>query len=209
MRHQKGKIFLANNKMFKAEASLYFPNLQGITLEGNEIKDTTQVREGIVSIVTVFSSIWGENQIKTFMGAEHNPEVQELLTQSNGLAQRVDINIEENAVKYGLVKLFKADIRRKMPPPQYGKYFVVRKGVSDEIRERIGLLNSKVGYVFLLDKDCKIRWAACGEAQTLEKDCLVRNLRKLIADAGSKPLPKEAVASAVQETADKVAARAA
>lgn len=198
MRFEKGKSFLANPKMFKAEAALYFPNFRGMTLEkGDNVKDTTPVLRGKISVVTVFSSVWGEEQTKTFVGTKQNPQVQELLEQGKDVAQRVDINIEENVVKFWLISMFASGMRKKMPESQQGKYFVVQKGVSETIRETIGLLNSKVGYVFLLDEQCKIRWAGSADAHDVEKEYLVQHLRKLIADsqAAGRPI-KHAAADA-------------
>ena len=40
--------------------------------------------------------------------------------------------------------------------------------------------NPKVGHVYLLDKDCKIRWAGCGDANDEEKESLVKAVRRLI-----------------------------
>ena len=59
----------------------------------------------------------------------------------------------------------------------------MRKGVSDYIKESIGLLNGKVGYVYLVDPQCRIRWAASGPSLPDEKEGLVKGLRKLVGEA--------------------------
>jgi len=64
------------------------------------------VLRGKVSVVTVFSSVWGEAQVNTFTGIEQNPELQEILDNNKAMAQRVDINIEENAIKAWIVVCF-------------------------------------------------------------------------------------------------------
>ena len=40
-------------------------------------------------------------------------------------------------------------------------------------RENIGLLNDKGGYVYLVDQECKIRWAGSAIAEPKEKESLV------------------------------------
>jgi ATPase complex subunit ATP10 len=38
----------------------------------------------------------------------------------------------------------------------------VGKGLSEDVRDAMGLLNSQVGYVYLVDTECRIRWAGSG-----------------------------------------------
>ncbi|KAH7403378.1 ATP10 protein-domain-containing protein [Cadophora sp. MPI-SDFR-AT-0126] len=181
MRLHKGKSFLAPPRLFKGERALYFPNFQGQTLSKDKIvKDTTPVFEKKISVVSVFSSAWAENQAATFAAEKNNPELHEVVKGGGGLAQMVQINIEENALKAMLVKLFMPSLRRRMGAGNWGRYFLVRKGVSDEIRDAIGLLNSKVGYTYLLDGECKIRWAGSGSCEGDEKEGLVRSAKRLI-----------------------------
>ncbi|KAF3360400.1 Putative 26S proteasome complex subunit sem-1 [Verticillium dahliae VDG1] len=42
-------------------------------------------------------------------------------------------------------------LRRRLAASEWGRYFLVRRPVTPEISESIGLLNSKVGYVYLVD----------------------------------------------------------
>lgn len=182
MKFHKGKTFIAPPRLFKGELSLYFPNLVGRTLEKKDRKpkDTTPVLRGRVSVVSVFSSLWAENQCKSFASAESNAAVERIITENAGVAQHVRINIEEDALKAFLIRLWLGSIRRKVGEANYGRYFIVRKGVSDEIREAIGLLNSKVGYTYLLDADCRIRWAGSGPSEDHERDGLVKGLQRLL-----------------------------
>jgi mitochondrial ATPase complex subunit ATP10 len=184
MRFHKGKSFLAPPRLFKADKALYFPNLHGQTLtKRKELSDTTPVLEGNVSVVSVFSSAWAEGQVATFVAEKSNPELNKIVKESKGLAQMVHINVEENALKAMLIKLFMPSLRKRMGEANWGRYFVVRRGLTDEIREAIGLLNSKVGYVYLLDGKCRIRWAGSGICEGDEKDGLVKGLRRLVEEA--------------------------
>lgn len=181
-KYRSGKTFMANPKIFKREAALYFPNLHGETLAESKV-DTTPVLQGKLSVVNIYSSQWGEAQAQTFTSKSANPELAEILTANKGVAQMIDINIEENPMKAWIVALFQWRLRRMRSKEDWGKYFVIRKGVSDRIRETIGLLNGRVGYVYLLDESCKIRWAGSGNAEGTEKDDLTRGMNRLIQES--------------------------
>ncbi|KAF2796159.1 hypothetical protein K505DRAFT_323532 [Melanomma pulvis-pyrius CBS 109.77] len=202
-KYKKGKTFLANSRIFRQDMALYFPNFHGGTLEAGTA-DTTPVLSGKVSVVRVYSSVWGEAQVETFTGTKENEELHELLRQSGDVAQQVDVNIEENWIKAWIIKLFQWRLRKLRRKEDWGKYFVVRRGVSDLIRETIGLLNGRVGYVYLVDKDCKIRWAGSGDAEGTEKDDLTKGLQRLIGEQRgqtvrpSKPKPKKQQPEVVQ-----------
>jgi len=178
-KYRSGKTFLANPRIFKKAAAMYFPNFRGNTLEKSNA-DTTDVIQGKVSVVNIYSSAWGEAQVKTFTGRQENPELSKVIEENAGLAQQVDINIEENSVKAWIVGMFAWRMRLMRKKEDWGKYFVVRRGVSGLIRESIGLLNGRVGYVYLVDADCKIRWAGSANAEDTEKDDLVRGLKRVI-----------------------------
>jgi ATPase complex subunit ATP10 len=181
-KYRSGKTFMANPRIFKKEAALYFPNFHGDTLAGKGA-DTTDILQGKISVVNVYSSQWGEAQAHTFTGKKVNTALHQLLAQSPHVVQMVDVNIEENSVKAWIIALFQWRLRSSKPKEDWGKYFVVRKGVSEKIRETIGLLNGRVGYVYLVDEDCKIRWAGSGNAEGSEMDDLNRGVAKLVAEA--------------------------
>lgn len=180
LRFHKGKTFFPPPRPFKGDLSLYFPNLYGQTLlkGGKEtVRDTTPVLRNKISIVSIFSGTWAEKQTKTFVAA---PAYDALLGEHKDLCQHVRINVEDDGLKRMLIKLFKGGIRREIGEPNWGKYFIVKNALSDEIRENVGLLNSKVGYVYLVDGQCRIRWAGSGEAQDDEKEGLAKALQRLI-----------------------------
>ncbi|KAF2832893.1 hypothetical protein CC86DRAFT_364906 [Ophiobolus disseminans] len=181
-KYRSGKTFMANPRIFRKEAALYFPNFHGDTL-AQKGADTTNVLQGMVSVVNVYSSQWGEAQAQTFTGKKTNAALHQLLAQSPHVVQMVDVNIEENSVKAWIIALFQWRLRGSKPKEDWGKYFVVRKGVSEKMRETIGLLNGRVGYVYLVDQDCKIRWASSGNAEGSEMDDLNRGVGKLVAEA--------------------------
>ncbi|KAI8965979.1 ATP10 protein-domain-containing protein [Daldinia sp. FL1419] len=187
LRFHKGKTFFAPPRPFKADLSLFFPNLFGQTLLKSDRKprDTTPTLQGKISVVSVFSSVWAENQINSFVSKEANPELENVLEQNKDVAQRVWINIEENSMKAWLIKLFIGGIRRRIGEANWDRYFVVRKGMNDEIRENTGLLNSSVGYVYLLDGHCRIRWAGSGPSEDHEREGLVKAIQRLLEERKS------------------------
>lgn len=178
-KYRSGKTFMANPRIFKKEAALYFPNLHGESLAAKSA-DTTPVLQGKISVVNVYSSQWGEAQVRTFTGDKANPALHRILSQYRDLAQMVDINIEENSVKAWIIDLFQFRLRAMRPKEDWGKYFVIKQGVSERIRETIGLLNGRVGYVYLVDQDCKIRWAGSADAEGTELDDLNKGVTKLL-----------------------------
>ncbi len=183
MRHHKGKSFLANSKLFRADAALFFPNLQGKTLASTrEAQDTTPVLRGKVSVVGIYSSAWAEQQVETFLGVKQNPDLHQILQANGTVAQQVEINVEQNWFKALLVRLFFRRLRRLKPQKNWGKYFLVRRGLTEFIRLSMGYLNSRVGYVYLLDQECKIRWVASGRANEDEKEHLLRGLKRLVTE---------------------------
>ena len=184
LKFHEGKSFIAPPRLFKAEFSLFFPNFYGQTLlkSTKEPRDTTPTFTGKASVVSVFSSQWAESQIDTFVSEKANPELHEAIAGSGGLAQQVYINYEDNSAKAWLVKMFMGSLRKKFPEDNWGQYFLVQRGITDQIRESIGLLNSKVGYTFLVDQHCRIRWAGSGPAHPDELEGLNKGVTRVVED---------------------------
>lgn len=208
----KGKTFLAPPRLFKHDRSLYFPNLFGHTLlkDTSLARDTTPVLAGKATVVAIYSTDWAHKQAKTFMGKKENPVLHEILDKNKGKAQLVHINVEDTSVmKYWIARMLAGSYRKEVGKDNWDKYFLVRKGISDEIRESIGYLNSKVGYTYLVDGDWRIRWAGSGPAEPEERDSLIRGLERLIDEAdkgvwsGTRPAEKTATAEASAKSASR------
>ncbi|GAB1311275.1 Mitochondrial ATPase complex subunit atp10 [Madurella fahalii] len=200
LQFHKGKTFLAPPRPFRADLSLYFPNIHGRTLAKTpaaKAADTTPLLEGHASVVTIFSSMWAENQARSFTGIKENPALHELLRASAGRTQLVQVNVEEDMLKAWLVRLFLGSLRRRVGKENWDKYFLVRKGITDEIRESIGLLNSKVGYTYLVDHQCRIRWAGSGLAEAEEKEGLVKGMQRILDEMSKEGVGEHYVRKAV------------
>lgn len=194
MRFHEGKQFYANDRLFRAEHALFIPNFYGKTLlsgasrvnkaDGYEGlgRDTCEVMQGKVSVLSIVSSAWAENQVATFTSKKNNPELHDIMKQHN-VAQFVEINREENNLKWWLIQLFAANLRRSRSLEEQARYFMVRRGVSDIVKEAVGLLNDKVGYVYLVDAQCRLRWAGSARAVPKEISSLNRGIQKLIHEA--------------------------
>lgn len=182
LQYHKGKSFIAPPRLFKAELSLFFPNLYGQTLlkKDKQARDTTPLLTGKASVVSIFSSKWAESQIETFVSKAANPGLHEVVAQNPNLAQLIHVNYEDNAGKALLVRLFMGSLRRRFPEKDWDKYFLVRRGITDTIRESIGLLNSRVGYTYLVDQHCRIRWAGSGPSHPEEQEGLAKGLSRLV-----------------------------
>ncbi|OAA66723.1 ATPase assembly factor ATP10, mitochondria [Niveomyces insectorum RCEF 264] len=208
LQFHKGKTFLAPPRLFRADVSLYFPNLVGQCLlaadkaqAAHDQTDTTPLlAQHPVSVVALFSSLWAENQVRTFVSPEANPALADLLASQPGGVQLVQINVEENPLRAWLVRRFRGSLRRRIAERDWARYLLVTRGLSDDIRESIGVLNSKVGYVYLVDRNCRIRWAGSGPSEPEERQSLVKGVQRLLAEAADARLqaPKGAPSSTVQ-----------
>lgn len=177
----KGKSWIAPSLLFRVDRALHFPNLQGRTLEDmGEVRDTTKALFGKVSIVSVYNSQWAENQTKSFFeGANSGLEAE---TTGAGVLQRVDVNVEQNWMTAALVRLFSGGLRKRFKESRWGRYFLVQRGLTDDIKHEMGYWNHKVGYVYLVDWNCRIRWAGSGVAEPEEREALRRGSMKLVED---------------------------
>lgn len=178
----KGKSFVAPQRLIKSEHALWFPNLNGQTLVAAG-KDTTDVLRGRVSLVAVFSGTWAERQVELWGLDEVAGMAREAGRVEDGAVGRIDVNVEENSLRYWIVMMFRGSLRKRMEESRWGRYFIVKKGLDDETRDAMGYHNSKVGYVYLLDEECKIRWAGSGPPIAGERDALIKGVKKLVADS--------------------------
>ena len=183
MRYHRGKTFLAPDRLLKAETAKYMPNMQGYTLAKSwSYHDTIKVLKGKVSIVSIASGTWAQRQVATFVGEKENSGLAATIKEyeAQGL-QRVWLNVERDFFKAILVRLFLPWARRALhSKEEWKRSFVLRKGVDRDLLEKIGMTNTKVGWVYLVDRDCRIRWASNGDANEEEKTNLLKMVRRLV-----------------------------
>lgn len=147
--------------------------------------DTTDVVKGKVTIVKLISTDWADIQCESFVGKQQNKELWEYMEEPGvkETAQLVEINIEPNPLKYWLVRLFMGRLRRLKGEAQWKRYFLVKDGFDDDIKDALGVWNGMIGYVYLLDPQCKVRWAGNGDAREDERENVVKCLRRLVDEA--------------------------
>ncbi|KAK0303637.1 Mitochondrial ATPase complex subunit atp10 [Friedmanniomyces endolithicus] len=224
MRFHQGKVFVAPTRLFRREVALWFPNFFGRTLVkkrglerrvglrdgyGGFGRGTTEVLRGRVSVVSLVGNAWAQRQVETFVGGGVNPELHALLEEHRGLVQRVEINWETNWLKWWILKIFAVpNLRRSRTVEEQGRYFLVKRGVNDIMKEALGVLNDKGGYVYLVDGECRIRWAGSAEAEEGERKRLVEGVKKLVReakmprDSESPELKREKLEAAVLEVVE-------
>ncbi|KAK4936126.1 Mitochondrial ATPase complex subunit atp10 [Elasticomyces elasticus] len=189
--HWKGKSFVSNERLFKREKALYFPNIWGQTLSKDGDgpdggRDLAPAITGKISIIGMQSGQWAEEQVDTFVSPTHNPTLPRIIEDNNGLVQRIDVNIQGDWIRALLVKIFSGRLRKMIPEDRWDKYFMIklprdiRRGLTDDVRDAMGFLNSQVGYVYLVDSSCKIRWAGSGHAWEGEVEGLNAAVQRLI-----------------------------
>ncbi|KAL8843452.1 MAG: hypothetical protein Q9176_002065 [Flavoplaca citrina] len=187
--YHKGKTFISPARIFRADKSLYFPNMVGSTLASpSTASDTTSVLQDRISIVSVYSGRWAEMQTRSFTDDKNNSELAAFVSQQQDegrkdgapLLQRVEINVEPDWMKALIVRIFMGGIRKQRRKDDWERYFLVKRGVTDEMREAMGMANSKVGYVYLVDWLCRIRWAGSADAEGAEKEGLVAGVQMLV-----------------------------
>ena len=173
MKYSRGKIWVANPRLWRKEASFWMPNFWGKDL-GGELKSSVAIAKGKVTVCCVMSRTWAGRQVETFV----TPEVLQIVRESGGKAQVLDLNVEEAPLFRFFLWLYTGRIKKEKSEP-FLKYLLL-KDIQGDIRELLGMLNHRAGYVFLLDSDCKIRWAGSGDAQPEEVQSLISGLKKLI-----------------------------
>ncbi|KIV98695.1 uncharacterized protein PV09_09523 [Verruconis gallopava] len=177
LKFEKGKLWLGNEKLWRSDMSLWMPNLVGRTLSGEAYKATTEVLKGKISLLAVFQRDWAQKQAETWFSPNHNAKVANLI--EDGRLNLVQVNVEDAPLARAVQNMFHWFMRRSMDKRRQENYFFIKQ-VPDSVVEEIGILNSRVGYVYLVDQDCRIRWAGCAEANEREKEALFKGAETLI-----------------------------
>ncbi|KAH8987837.1 ATP10 protein-domain-containing protein [Lactarius akahatsu] len=128
---------------------------------------TTQLCAGKVSVIAMLSTKISELHATSYTKTLNSKY------QGHPVYQYVQINLQENILKSILVNIFLSSLRSKIPLDQHTRYLVSRQNM-EYLREPLGMTNSRIGYVYLVDENLKVRWAACADAKEEEEEALIR-----------------------------------
>ncbi|KAI8976571.1 ATP10 protein-domain-containing protein [Trametes punicea] len=177
-RRHGGKTWIAPKVMIREDKALYFPNISGTPLAGDDKVHTTGLLAGKVSVVTLLTTRISEIQTEMFV------EPTQASFASHPLYQRVLINLQDNLLKSFLVSLFASGIRKQVPKELWPTYLISSQNL-EYLREPLGIANRHVGYVYLVDPNLKIRWAACADPKA-EEIAALRTCTSVLLDRSSK-----------------------
>ncbi|ORY93375.1 ATPase assembly factor ATP10 [Syncephalastrum racemosum] len=156
MRKHGGKMYLASNKLMKPEKTGYMPDFEGINLSKEKLH-TTDLLRGKVSLMSFVYAKYGEPQVKSFI----DPFLERFGKSEN--IQLVELNVQENVMKQWLLRAFIPSIRKNLAEERRDNYVLLLQDIS-RTRKMLDMTNQYIGYVYLIDENCKIRWTAHGEA---------------------------------------------
>ncbi|KAF9971804.1 Mitochondrial ATPase complex subunit atp10 [Actinomortierella ambigua] len=169
------KLWLASPAMMTAEKALYMPNIIGTSLKTSETVELVDLLKGKISMVAISGTRFGEEQIETFM----KPFLERWPAGKPGSkVQLVELNIQENPLKAGLVRMMVPFVRKTIPEERHANYILHYKSIKN-LKEPLCMQNSYLGYVFLVDSNCKIRWGAHGKGTEAEINTLLDSVQKL------------------------------
>ncbi|KAJ9055840.1 Mitochondrial ATPase complex subunit atp10 [Entomophthora muscae] len=175
IRATSGKLFEAIESEVPEQSALYMPNMKVKPLSphldkfkdspksGVELMDQLQ---GKLTLVVFYLSQYGESQCRSFVSP-----FQELIDKRIPNLQLIEINVAEKFFNSLIVRLFASRIRGQLSEPKQANYYL-KYGSLEEIREKLAMVNSMMGYVFLVDKNLKVRWYANGEATQTELESM-------------------------------------
>jgi len=158
---------MAPQVLIREDKALYFPNIVGNRLDSGVKASTTHMCAGRVSVIAMLSTKMSEIHATSYTKSLN------ALYHGHPVYQYVQINLQENILKSILVNIFLSSLRSKIPPDQHTRYLVSRQNM-EYVREPLGMTNSRIGYVYLVDENLKVRWAACADAKEEEEEALIR-----------------------------------
>jgi ATPase complex subunit ATP10 len=165
-RRNGGKTWVAPSVMIREDKALYFPNVTGVNLDQSEKRDTAVMCSGRVSVIAMLSTAMSEVHAKGFV----EPTLQRY--RSHPSFQYIQINLQENILKSLVVKMFTSRLKQAVPPDLQSTYLVSTQNM-EYVREPLGMINTKIGYVYLVDEALKLRWGACADATAEEAQALL------------------------------------
>ncbi|ORZ27206.1 ATP10 protein-domain-containing protein [Lobosporangium transversale] len=169
------KLWKGTPNMISADKALYMPNITGTSLKTSKPVELVDLLHGKVSLVAISGTRFGEEQLETFV----KPFLEKWpMGMANSKVQLVELNIQENPLKAGLVRMMVPFVRKSIPEERHATYMLHYKSIK-HLKGPLSMPNSYLGYVFLVDGNCKIRWGAHGKATEEELQTLLDSVQRL------------------------------
>ncbi|WWD18945.1 hypothetical protein CI109_103401 [Kwoniella shandongensis] len=163
-----GKLWIAPNVLIREDKALYFPDISGRSLLGQNVH-STDLLQGKTSLVSLISTRISEEHVQSFI----QPVVEDV--EGHPGFNFVQINHQTNQLKSLLLSFLVSSLKRTIPESRWGTYFISGGEWSEfDVNQPLGLENKLLGYVFLVDENLKVRWAGCGPATDDEAQSLRR-----------------------------------
>ncbi|KAF8637924.1 hypothetical protein AX17_002545 [Amanita inopinata Kibby_2008] len=179
-RRHGGKTWIAPKVLIREDKALYLPNVSGKSLDEGTTKDTTTMCFGRVTVLAMLGTKISELHAKAFTEPTHER------FSSHPLYQYVQINLQENLLKSFLVNLFTSSLRSTVSKELQSNYLISSQNL-EYVRGALGMTNSRVGYVYLIDENLKIRWGGCADPTTEEVQSLENCTGVLLKRLEKKP----------------------
>jgi ATPase complex subunit ATP10 len=144
--------------LVKAEKATHVPDIPATTLSGRRVS-IRDVLSGRVSLLTACFVQFGQKHVDSY--------TQHLLSQ----VQHVELNIQENVLKRGIVYMSLPYMRHTIPKHHHDTYLLCLRNMGD-FKRRMGISNTYIGWAFLVDHEQRVRWSAHGPATLKELDAL-------------------------------------
>ena len=175
MAKSNGKLFDAPSKLLAAdEDSLRLSSELVLTsLTGQRQKLLTDiVSRRPATLLTISGSAFSDPMAESFRTPFLSSD---LPSASCGL---LDLRPIPSRIKYVLWSPFvKRAARRSVPEDLQSSYFVYRGG--RELRGMLDVPNLLGGYAYLLDREGRVRWRACGFASESELEGMFKSIKQL------------------------------
>ncbi|KIY47915.1 hypothetical protein FISHEDRAFT_74253 [Fistulina hepatica ATCC 64428] len=152
LRHHGGKTWIAPKQLIREDKALYLPDISGKDLNG-QTTHTTTLCFGKITVLSLISTKVSELQSTGFVMPTNERYA------GNPLYQHLQINLQDSSMKSWIVTLFASSIKRTIDPNRHHLYIISKENM-EYYREPLGRDTSKVVYVYLIDENLKIRWAA-------------------------------------------------
>lgn len=162
------------------QSSLVFPNFSCLSLNNGKNVSIPGDLDAKVKLVAFSLKHYGFLRNRAWIDAFDT----EFNNPSNPLNSRVTM-AEICFVEFSFLSIAKGlvtqGIKNQLQPSQIDSTYVKFGGVM-ELAHKLLLPNAYTGYIYLLDKQNRVRWKACGEAKPAELEMMKKFVKQIAAE---------------------------